>query len=280
MGNVTATPLSLVKIKIPNWTKFNPRKDRANYTWFRLENGFFSDQQVFGLSAEQQRLFIFLLCELSKQNRDEVSLNPEYVAAVLRSTPSEILHELNVLSEFKLIDVIMPADSRHDDGSLPANSLATNVRTYERDETYDTRRLPRDFVRGAAPADGGSVETEKRDPPPKPSGTEVWKAYEEAYTLRYRAPPVRNAKTNALCLQLVKRLGESPAPEVARFFVSHGGARYVGAGHPLSLLVLDAEKLHTEWKTGHLITRADVNRSDLRQGNVQAMKEYLGRENG
>ena len=85
------------------------------------------------------------------------------------------------------------------------------------------------------------------------SGSPAWDAYAIAYERRYHSPPVRNAKTNSLCKQLVQRLGASEAPEVASFYVTHEFPLYISAGHDLSLLIRDCEKIRTEWKTGRPI---------------------------
>ena len=101
----------------------------------------------------------------------------------------------------------------------------------------------------------------------KPAGSTVWDHYSQAYEARYKAAPVRNKKTNALCKQLVDRLGAEEAPQVAVFYLKHTGPLYVSSAHCLDLLVRDAEKLRTEWATGTVVlpkTRAqsvsDANR--------------------
>lgn len=95
-------------------------------------------------------------------------------------------------------------------------------------------------------------------------GALVWAMYENAYRERYKVEPVRNAKNNALCKQLVQRLGKE-APLVAEFYVQHSAQFYVLKGHPLSLLVADAEKLRTEWATGQKITTAAARAADRQQ---------------
>lgn len=95
-------------------------------------------------------------------------------------------------------------------------------------------------------------------------GALVWALYENAYRERYKVEPVRNAKNNALCKQLVQRLGKE-APLVAEFYVQHSAQFYVVKGHPLSLLVADAEKLRTEWATGQKITATAARAADRQQ---------------
>ncbi|MCY3732941.1 MAG: DUF1376 domain-containing protein, partial [Chloroflexi bacterium] len=78
----------------------------------------------------------------------------------------------------------------------------------------------------------------------------VWEAYAPALLLRYGPEPPRNAKTNALLCQLVDRLGAEDAPHVAEFYLRHSARWYVEKGHSVAALVVDAEKLRTEWATG------------------------------
>jgi len=86
------------------------------------------------------------------------------------------------------------------------------------------------------------------------SGSETWDSYSKAYLNRYGAKPVRNASVNSKILQFVKRLGAIDSPHVAAFYVEHDNNFYVAKMHPVGLLLADAEKLHTEFKTGNKLT--------------------------
>jgi hypothetical protein len=96
----------------------------------------------------------------------------------------------------------------------------------------------------------------------KSKGSIVWDAYSDAYLRRYSVAPTRNAKTNALCKQLVDRLGADEAPSVAEYYLTSRNAFYVARGHSLVNLVADAEKLRTEWATGRQITQSAARESD------------------
>lgn len=98
-----------------------------------------------------------------------------------------------------------------------------------------------------------------------PSGSPVWDAYAAAYEARYRISPVRNARANALCKQLVQRLG-TDAPAVARYFLDHPDRLYVNARHALPLLVRDAEKIHTDWRRGRAPTSLDAAAEEKHAG--------------
>lgn len=90
-------------------------------------------------------------------------------------------------------------------------------------------------------------------------------AYSEAYEQRYGTKPIRNAKSNAMCKQLVDRLGASESPEVARWYLQSNNSFYVARGHSLGVLVGDAEKIRTEWATGRQTTQASAREGDRLQ---------------
>lgn len=104
---------------------------------------------------------------------------------------------------------------------------------------------------------------------------DVWKAYSEAYAVRYGAQPVRNAKVNGQLSQLVSRLGADEAPAVAGFYVGHQNAYYVNAMHSVDALLHDAEKLRTEWATKRTVTRAQAVMTDRTQTNFNAFAPLI-----
>lgn len=262
--------MSVLKISVPNWEKFNPRKDRENHSWFRFENRFFEDQRIFSLTGDQQRLLIMVYSLRSKDTKTTAELSIPYASAMLKIGCDEVNQGLQALHDAGLVVVqefaITPSSRRRKAVITPSNGSPTRRNDTLRDETE------RNDTDDTVPA------AQSRAAPG--AGSPVWDAYESAYESRYKTKPVRNAKTNSLCTQLVKRLGADDAPEVARFFLSHRDAYYSKRGHPLTSLVADAEKLRTEWATGRLITSGDARAGELRQGNVQAAKKAIERMGG
>lgn len=104
---------------------------------------------------------------------------------------------------------------------------------------------------------------------------QTWKAYSDAYFDRYGVEPVRNAKVNANVKQLVQRLGYSESPHVAAFFVGSNNSYYTSRMHAVDCIVKDAEKLRTEWATGHRVTQARAKQMDNTQGNLDSVGEAL-----
>ncbi len=107
------------------------------------------------------------------------------------------------------------------------------------------------------------------DPPP---GSAVWEAYQGAYFARYKVAPVRNAKSNGICYQLVKRLGVDAAIGVVRFYLTHNQAYYVTKSHALGPCLSDAEALHTQMINGVKVTRGSASQADSAAGNLQTFE--------
>ncbi|RZL40154.1 MAG: hypothetical protein EOP35_01730 [Rubrivivax sp.] len=109
---------------------------------------------------------------------------------------------------------------------------------------------------------------------PAPS-TAAWNAYADAYELRYRSEPVRNAMVNGQMAQVVARLGAQEAPHVATFFVGHNLQMYVRDMHPVGLLLRDAEKLRTEWATNRQMTATKALQTDKTATNFGAFQDLI-----
>jgi hypothetical protein len=109
----------------------------------------------------------------------------------------------------------------------------------------------------------------------KAPSAETWDSYARAYSERYGAVPVRNAKVNGQLAQFVARVGAQEAPSVARFFVGHQGQFYVRSMHSTDSLLRDAEKLRTEWATNRQTTNAGAALADRTQTNLNAFAPLL-----
>jgi len=106
-------------------------------------------------------------------------------------------------------------------------------------------------------------------------GTAVWESYLGAYAARYGTDPIRNAKSNAACKQLVQRIGAEIAPHVAAFYISSNAQWYINKGHSLQALVGDAEKLATEWQTGNRATNTTAREADRMQSQGESWQKMI-----
>jgi hypothetical protein len=106
-------------------------------------------------------------------------------------------------------------------------------------------------------------------------GILVWQSYYDAYLLRYRVEPLRNARINAMCTMLAGLVGNEVAPRLAAYYVESRHWLYAEAKHPMNLLVRDAQKLHTEMLSGKVTTRRAAQREETYNENDAAIAEYL-----
>lgn len=70
--------MEITSITINKWESFQPRKDRSNHTWFRVENTIAFSETLHGLSADQKWFWICLLAYASKKNSGEIAANWSY----------------------------------------------------------------------------------------------------------------------------------------------------------------------------------------------------------
>ena len=120
----------------------------------------------------------------------------------------------------------------------------------------------------------GSTPRTRREKSQAPTSA-AWGAYAQAYAERYGTAPVSNAKINGLMSNLIARLGADEAPGVARFYLSHKHALYVGARHCVDLLVRDCERLRTEWVTGEQGTATGARLTDRTQTTLNAFAPLI-----
>ena len=84
---------------------------------------------------------------------------------------------------------------------------------------------------------------------------------------------MRNKKINSQLCQLVDRLGEVEAPEVAAFYLTHNDFLYVKSRHSVDFLVRDAEKLRTEWVTGIKSTKHSATAAETKDFYQEQMSD-------
>ncbi len=141
--------MDLFSITIPNWQEYNARNDRANYSWFRFQNDFFQNQKLFGLTDSQWILFLILICEVSKKNKDTVDMSLHYIAALRTTTVQKIAKDLQELARR---GVVVTAKSRGlvaEGRASATKSLATYIHTDRQTDRHNTiadRRPALDFL--------------------------------------------------------------------------------------------------------------------------------------
>ena len=85
--------------------------------------------------------------------------------------------------------------------------------------------------------------------------SQVWAQYGSAYRSRYGQHPLQDGKARRQVAELVRSLGVQ-APDIAAWYVGHGGRWYVEKGHDIGTLLADVGKLRTEFLSSRVKTRA------------------------
>jgi hypothetical protein len=114
----------------------------------------------------------------------------------------------------------------------------------------------------------------------KSDGAKVFEAYNAAFQKKYNQPAVRNAMVNALCKQLVTRLGVNDAIRVVEFYLTHNDAFYIKNLHMLKFAVNAAEKLLAEVNSGVKMTGQMAQRNERNQNNFDVISRYMMKKHG
>lgn len=271
--------LNLIKFTIPNWTKFNPRSDRANFSWFRMQNGLFSDQGVFGLNDAQKVLYLFLVCEASKKNSGTGEVLVSYVSAMLGHKPQDIIKNFNAILDVGL----MAAESRHDDGKSPGIIPATYVRT---DETNETNETERDETKAAGIQVGKEISKPKSGAASEEEGKQVSEfigLYCELWKSRYKTNPEMGGKPAGVAKRLVKNLGIRRARELVYAYLEMNDIWFIQQRHDLTTLEAKLSAVVIYADTGATVTQGELRQADKTQTNRNvwdSLKAPVGGANG
>lgn len=134
--------------------------------------------------------------------------------------------------------------------------------TYDQPINKELKQLRSEEVKNLISPETVPVRASKKSSPEQLAiARKVWESYEVGYSAVYGTSPVRNAMVNGQIAKLVQRLGEE-APQVTKFYLGHRGKFYVEKLHPIGLLLADAEKLRTEWKTNFKMTTVIAQQID------------------
>jgi hypothetical protein len=261
-----------------NWLLMNANYDKSTILWKKKERTLDRGQLVTTLREIATRCF----CDKDKVDRTLKVLESATMIATENTTSGRII---TILNYKKFNDKGFTAETEN--ATEPAKRMRhgcdtdATIRTIKQKNKTTTKQesFPSDEPTGTV--DLFPVEVlppEKKKEAPKTLGSFVWDAYQRAYQGRYQVPPIRNAKVNVLCSQLVKRLGMVDAVQVVGFYLTHNDRWYVQKGHALEYCVKDAEKLHMEWSRGSQITSLKAVTVERDQGNADAIRAYFAKQ--
>lgn len=121
--------LLLIKLKIKNWQKFNPKRAQKTYTWARIDCRINRDDRLYDLTAEQKLVWIEIILCAAPKNTGFVALNIAEMAAVLKISEILINSTIKFLITNQLVEYATTGPlPRHYTETTPTNER-TNVRT-------------------------------------------------------------------------------------------------------------------------------------------------------
>lgn len=242
-------------IRVLSWSKHKPRKNYSRLEWIKVYSRVLHDKKLHGATSDVLWTWVGLLLITAEENKDGViDATEDWVAEELRLRKPDFLKNLCFLQSRGLLSVEHPQEevsSRNFEKLKVTSEDGSSEKRREeerREEDSDGHSENATSAPAAAPP---PQRTRKPKAPPGPStpAGHVWVAYAEAYRGRYGNDPVRNAKANANCCQLVARLGAENAVATVRFYVEQDGY-FATRVHPLDLCVRNAEELHQKRLTG------------------------------
>lgn len=247
------------EFEIPNFAKYNPRKDVNSTTWFRASNTTFHDSKFGRLSQATKLLWFYYLAEFSRAGMKKVKTSCALVArqsgyrqGIVRNATLEL--EENQMLVIPWRDAHVPyATNERDERTNETNvSTAPLTKSQRREKlvSESSQNLPQKI-------------TKSKSEPAKTAAT--WESFSNAYRKRYGSDPVKNATTNSQMANFVRRIGAEEAPLVAEFFVSLNDQWYTKQAHAVGALLRDAEKLRTMWANGIRTTTVDAKTAHWRE---------------
>lgn len=227
----------IYKITVLKWREHNPTA-KKHFKKTMIEHRLMTDAKINALPLSHKWLFINLLLICGEHANDTITMTQRQVNEVL-TTREGASNALARLQSFQLIryeEIVL----------IEENRIEENRKEKKRIE----------FPRGS--------KTPVVEAPEKVLNRKVWEAYENAYLLRYKISPVRNASVNSKISQFAKRLG-TDAISVISFYLTHNDYAYVKAMHSIGLALSHAEALRTQWAKGKAITSSDVRNFEKKQ---------------
>jgi hypothetical protein len=111
--------------------------------------------------------------------------------------------------------------------------------------------------------------------PRKTKTGDAWEAYRQAYVARYNIEPLRNAQVNGQLSKIIDNVGADKAPDLCRYYLTHGKSYYVQNRHAIGLLLKDCQAVYTDMMTGEQMTSQLARENDRRNAQGQIWQKVI-----
>jgi hypothetical protein len=239
--------MDFIIIKIKNWDLYNQRSDVKKSSWFRFEHSFFDSSQFFGWSPLDRLIWIYILCEASKQTtRDQklVRIHVPHATAATTAAKKDLHRVIQNLKELQIVEV-RTLRGRYADVTHPG---PTDERTNER---YDTN--------GTTPPAGGAT----------PASVFI-ATYVNSYRARYgpKTKPSLDGKVQGSIKRLLASVPLERACQLIQVYCQIDDPWFKTKGHDFETFAQNLTKVGLALDTGR---RPD--------GSSKGIQELLAEEN-
>jgi len=258
-----------VTVKIKKWENYNPRSDVKKPSWFRVEYQLLEDPDFYGFSHGEFKAWFYVLAQACRKNSGTIRVNYHHAETTAKLSRGDLdgsiekLESLGIVTATRDEPVTQPERERH--------AAVTDTNATGRDGT-GRNGTERDVCGPIVPVRGRGGEAGK-----EVRGA-VWDSYSEAYVIRHRVEPTRNAKVNSLIATFSKMVPAGEAAEIARYYVlRHNDALYVRGRHPLELLVRDYQRIRADWLDGQQMTGGKAREVERKQDLVDVFGPLIAK---
>lgn len=93
-----------MNIKINSWQKYQIDPRVKNPWWFKLSNQILQDEDIYSLSGDEFRAWIYILCTASRKNKGEFDINFEHAARACNVQKRAILACIEKLEKVHILE--------------------------------------------------------------------------------------------------------------------------------------------------------------------------------
>lgn len=219
----------LYNITVINWDKY---QDTRTHKYFRLYNDFFIDTKIVRLNVQTKALFVFILSQCSRSMSKVCSLDVRSCSFIVGVRTKTVITSIKDLTDQGLI-------------------LSCEYENGTREEKRRGKKRRGEDAYGIA--EGTKKQEKAASPAANLRGVLFYSAfqiYSKEYEKRYGVAAVKSNRAMGLIKNLFARIDESEVELLISFYLSHNDNFYTRKCHPLSLLLMDCEKLRTEMLSG------------------------------
>lgn len=241
---------NIYKIEVLKWDIYNGTIKRGHKK-VMISTGFLSDAKIRSLTPVTKLLYLSCLLVAGESTSGNIEVSHDSLVYQSGVKSGSLQSQLDLLESLQLLRYSKSLPNRIEKNRKEENRIEKKSSEVEKVSKPDVDNSQKDLNK------------------------KIWQAYSDAYELRYKVPPVRNASVNAKISQLGKRLGEE-AVLVVKFFLTHNDSFYLKSLHAIGLCLANAESLRTQMLRGRAVTGNDVREFE-KQNHFNEQIERINR---